>query len=192
MPLCRPGSRIPNPGNKVFSFRTTDGEVTHLKPKNNRIYYKSVESDVIGELHTVSNVNDGTESQNPLLCKAQKMSLQRQIGGESGYTYSNDSGGDNTQTHEAIRILSTLHFLKFPENSFDVLKLLENSVEVFKILENKLESMKIMENKLESLKLQENQLVDGLGKNVCDLLVIVFDVQRMSRDVIVVHEISKR
>ncbi|GJT94339.1 hypothetical protein Tco_1083184 [Tanacetum coccineum] len=58
--------------------------------------------------------------------------------------------------------LSTLHFLKFPENSFEVLKLLENSVEVLKILENKLESMKILENKLESLKLQENQPVDGL------------------------------
>ncbi|GJY60121.1 hypothetical protein Tco_0460013, partial [Tanacetum coccineum] len=43
--------------------------------------------------------------------------------------------------------LSTLHFLKFSENSFEVLK----------ILENKLESMKILENKLESLKLQENQ-----------------------------------
>ncbi|GKA49096.1 DNA polymerase zeta catalytic subunit-like protein [Tanacetum coccineum] len=49
--------------------------------------------------------------------------------------------------------LSTLHFLKFPENSFEVLKLLENNVEVLKIPENKLELMKIMENKLESLKL---------------------------------------
>ncbi|GJY05540.1 zf-CCHC domain-containing protein, partial [Tanacetum coccineum] len=58
--------------------------------------------------------------------------------------------------------LSTLHFLKFPENSFEVLKLLENSVEVLKILENKLELMKHLKNKLESLKLQENQLVDGL------------------------------
>nr|GFA52255.1 hypothetical protein [Tanacetum cinerariifolium] len=58
--------------------------------------------------------------------------------------------------------LSTLHFLKFPENRFEVLKLLENSVKVLKILENKLESMKILENKLESLKLQENQPVDGL------------------------------
>ncbi|GJS86125.1 hypothetical protein Tco_0752666 [Tanacetum coccineum] len=48
--------------------------------------------------------------------------------------------------------LSTLHFLKFSENSFEVLK----------ILENKLELMKILENKLESLKLQENQPVDGL------------------------------
>ncbi|GJS72660.1 hypothetical protein Tco_0705501 [Tanacetum coccineum] len=66
--------------------------------------------------------------------------------------------------------LSTWHFLKFPENSFEVLKfpensfevlkLLENSVEVLKILENKLESMKILENKLESLKLHENQPVD--------------------------------
>ncbi|GKB54375.1 hypothetical protein Tco_0905128 [Tanacetum coccineum] len=46
--------------------------------------------------------------------------------------------------------LSTLHFLKFPENSFEVLKLLVNSVEVLKILENKLKSMKILENKLES------------------------------------------
>ncbi|GJS34338.1 ribonuclease H-like domain-containing protein [Tanacetum coccineum] len=69
--------------------------------------------------------------------------------------------------HEVVKIamsinLCTLHFLKFPENSFEVLKLLENSVEVLKILENKLESMKILENKLESLKLQENQLVDGL------------------------------
>ncbi|GJW52772.1 hypothetical protein Tco_0096857 [Tanacetum coccineum] len=54
------------------------------------------------------------------------------------------------------------HFLKFPENSFEVLKLPENSVEVLKILENKLESMKILENKLESLKLQDNQPVDGL------------------------------
>ncbi|GJY53326.1 hypothetical protein Tco_0444990 [Tanacetum coccineum] len=58
--------------------------------------------------------------------------------------------------------LSTLHFLKFPENSFEVLKILENSVEVLTIIENKLESMKILENKLESLKLQENQPVDGL------------------------------
>ncbi|GKF70211.1 hypothetical protein Tco_0203268, partial [Tanacetum coccineum] len=58
--------------------------------------------------------------------------------------------------------LSTLHFLKFPENSLEVLKLLENSVEVLKILENKLESMKILENKLESLNLQENQPVDEL------------------------------
>nr|GEY33912.1 hypothetical protein [Tanacetum cinerariifolium] len=58
--------------------------------------------------------------------------------------------------------LSTLHFLKFPENNFEVLKLLENSVEVLKILENKLESVKILENKLESLKLQENQPVEGL------------------------------
>ncbi|GKA79181.1 hypothetical protein Tco_0785777, partial [Tanacetum coccineum] len=48
--------------------------------------------------------------------------------------------------------LITLHFLKFSENSFEVLKLLENNVEVLKILENK----------LESLKLQENQPVDGL------------------------------
>ncbi|GJZ44471.1 hypothetical protein Tco_0591726 [Tanacetum coccineum] len=48
--------------------------------------------------------------------------------------------------------LSTLYFLKFAENNFEVLKLLENSVEVLKILENK----------LESLKLQENQPVDGL------------------------------
>ncbi|GKF40531.1 hypothetical protein Tco_0120592 [Tanacetum coccineum] len=58
--------------------------------------------------------------------------------------------------------LSTRHFLKFPENSFEVLKLLENSVEVLKIMKNKLESMKILENKLKSLKLQENQPVDGL------------------------------
>ncbi|GJY05215.1 hypothetical protein Tco_0371155 [Tanacetum coccineum] len=43
--------------------------------------------------------------------------------------------------------LSTLHFLKIPENSFEVLKLLENSVEVLNILENKLESMKILKNK---------------------------------------------
>ncbi|GJS58595.1 hypothetical protein Tco_0653379, partial [Tanacetum coccineum] len=57
-------------------------------------------------------------------------------------------------------ILSTLHFLKFPENSLEVLKLLENSVEVLKILESKLESMKIRKNKWESLKLQENQPVD--------------------------------
>nr|GEX27048.1 beta-xylosidase/alpha-L-arabinofuranosidase 2 [Tanacetum cinerariifolium] len=58
--------------------------------------------------------------------------------------------------------LSTVHFLKFPENSFEVLMLSENSVEVLKILENKLKSMKILENKLELLKLQENQPVDGL------------------------------
>nr|GEV91805.1 hypothetical protein [Tanacetum cinerariifolium] len=68
--------------------------------------------------------------------------------------------------------LSTLHFLKYPENSFEVLKLLKNSVRVLKILKNKLESMKILknkvesmkilENKLESLKPQENQPVDGL------------------------------
>ncbi|GJX80373.1 hypothetical protein Tco_0328522, partial [Tanacetum coccineum] len=68
--------------------------------------------------------------------------------------------------------LSTMHFLKFPENKFEVLKLLEHSVKVLKnlenklesmrILENKLESMRILENKLESLKLQENQQVDGL------------------------------
>ncbi|GKA26510.1 hypothetical protein Tco_0712619 [Tanacetum coccineum] len=61
-----------------------------------------------------------------------------------------------------LYILSSMHFLKFPENSFEVLKLLENSVEVLKILENKLESMRILENKLESLKLQEKQPVDGL------------------------------
>ncbi|GKB20445.1 yippee-like protein [Tanacetum coccineum] len=58
--------------------------------------------------------------------------------------------------------VSTLHFLKFSENSLEVLKLLENSLEVLKLMENKLESMKILENKLESLKLQENQPVDGL------------------------------
>ncbi|GJZ94672.1 hypothetical protein Tco_0666875 [Tanacetum coccineum] len=63
---------------------------------------------------------------------------------------------------KSITILSTLHFLKFLENSFEVLKLVENSVEVLKILENKLESMKILENKLDSLKLQENQPVDRL------------------------------
>ncbi|GJS82673.1 hypothetical protein Tco_0749214 [Tanacetum coccineum] len=63
--------------------------------------------------------------------------------------------------HNVI-FFSTVRFLKFPKNSFEVLKLLENSVEVLKILENKLESMKILKNKLESLKLQENQLVDGL------------------------------
>ncbi|GJR64435.1 hypothetical protein Tco_0010500 [Tanacetum coccineum] len=54
---------------------------------------------------------------------------------------------------ESAYSLSTLHFLKFPENSFEVLKLLENIVEVLKILDNKLESMKIPDNKLESLKL---------------------------------------
>nr|GEW56447.1 hypothetical protein [Tanacetum cinerariifolium] len=54
--------------------------------------------------------------------------------------------------------LSTLHFLKFPENSFEVLKLLENSMDVLKILENKLKSMKILENKLESMKILENKL----------------------------------
>nr|GFD13453.1 hypothetical protein [Tanacetum cinerariifolium] len=58
--------------------------------------------------------------------------------------------------------LSTVHFLKFLENGFEVLKLPKNNVEVLKILENKLESMKILENKLESLKLRENQQVDGL------------------------------
>ncbi|GKA12744.1 hypothetical protein Tco_0692290 [Tanacetum coccineum] len=57
--------------------------------------------------------------------------------------------------------LSTLHFLKFPENSFEVLKLLENSVEVLKFPKNKLELIKIPEKKLESLKLQENRPVDG-------------------------------
>ncbi|GKB15965.1 hypothetical protein Tco_0849888, partial [Tanacetum coccineum] len=61
--------------------------------------------------------------------------------------------------------LSTLHFLKFQRNSFEVLKLVENNVEVLKILENKLELMKILENKLGSLKLQENQPVDGLVKD---------------------------
>ncbi|GKC90773.1 hypothetical protein Tco_1151422 [Tanacetum coccineum] len=60
--------------------------------------------------------------------------------------------------------LSTLHFLKFPENIFEVLKLLENNMEVLKIMENKLELMKILENKLESLKLYENQLVDRLAE----------------------------
>nr|GEV69225.1 hypothetical protein [Tanacetum cinerariifolium] len=55
-----------------------------------------------------------------------------------------------------------MHFLKFPENSFEVLKLLKNSVEVLKILKNKLESIKILENKLNLLKLRENQLVDEL------------------------------
>ncbi|GKB69532.1 hypothetical protein Tco_0930944 [Tanacetum coccineum] len=58
--------------------------------------------------------------------------------------------------------LSTLHFLKFRENSLEVLKLLENSVEVLKILKSKLESTEILENKLEPLKLQENQPVDEL------------------------------
>nr|GEU66978.1 ribonuclease H-like domain-containing protein [Tanacetum cinerariifolium] len=58
--------------------------------------------------------------------------------------------------------LSTLHFLKFSYNNFEVLKLLENSVDVLKFLENKLKSLKILENKLELLKLQENQPVDGL------------------------------
>ncbi|GKF06158.1 hypothetical protein Tco_0036826, partial [Tanacetum coccineum] len=48
--------------------------------------------------------------------------------------------------------LSTLYFLKIPENSFKVMKILENSFEVLKVLENNLESMK----------LQENWLVDGL------------------------------
>ncbi|GJR97622.1 hypothetical protein Tco_0269796 [Tanacetum coccineum] len=63
-------------------------------------------------------------------------------------------GGDHVKGLAASACsLSTLHFLKFPENSFEVLKLLENSMEVLKILENKLESMKILENKLESLKL---------------------------------------
>nr|GEU32363.1 hypothetical protein [Tanacetum cinerariifolium] len=61
-----------------------------------------------------------------------------------------------------ILCLSTLHFLKFTVNRFEVLKLLENSVEVLKILKNKLESMKILENKLDSLKLQEKQPVDRL------------------------------
>nr|GEY12492.1 hypothetical protein [Tanacetum cinerariifolium] len=58
--------------------------------------------------------------------------------------------------------LSTMHFLKFTENSFEVLKFLENSMEVLKIPKNKLELMKIPENKLESLKLQENRPVDSL------------------------------
>ncbi|GJV00099.1 transposase, MuDR, MULE transposase domain protein [Tanacetum coccineum] len=62
--------------------------------------------------------------------------------------------------------LSTLLFLKIPENSFEVLKLLENSVEVLKLLVNKLESMKILENKLEPLKLQENQPVYGLRGSI--------------------------
>ncbi|GKD52248.1 hypothetical protein Tco_1281224, partial [Tanacetum coccineum] len=39
--------------------------------------------------------------------------------------------------------LSTLNFLKIPENSFEALKILENSLEVFKVLENNLESMKL-------------------------------------------------
>nr|GEV94626.1 hypothetical protein [Tanacetum cinerariifolium] len=43
--------------------------------------------------------------------------------------------------------LSTMHFFKFSENSFEVLKLLENKVEVLKILKNKSESMKILEIK---------------------------------------------
>ncbi|GKB19781.1 hypothetical protein Tco_0853704 [Tanacetum coccineum] len=63
---------------------------------------------------------------------------------------------------ESACSLSTVHFLKFPENRFELLKLLKNSVEVLKIQENKLESMRILENKLESLKLQENQPVDRL------------------------------
>ncbi|GJU74598.1 hypothetical protein Tco_1266003 [Tanacetum coccineum] len=74
-----------------------------------------------------------------------------------------DADGDE----DSYDILSTRHFLKFLENSFEVLKLLENNVEVLKILENKLESMKILENKLESLKLQENQ--------PCDMFVVVME-----------------
>nr|GEW23125.1 hypothetical protein [Tanacetum cinerariifolium] len=58
--------------------------------------------------------------------------------------------------------LSSLHFLKILENSFEVLKLLENSMEVLKILENNFELMKILENKLKSLKLHKNQPVDTL------------------------------
>nr|GEX80086.1 hypothetical protein [Tanacetum cinerariifolium] len=90
-----------------------------------------------------------------------------------------------------ITCLSTLHFLKFLENSFEVLKLLENSVEVLKILENKLESMKILEsklesmkileNKLESLKLQENQPVHG----VVSIPVIIDEIHVCIR----IHEI---
>ncbi|GJX35384.1 hypothetical protein Tco_0246941 [Tanacetum coccineum] len=75
-----------------------------------------------------------------------------------GDTTANDANGTECsicladyKPADVVR-LSTWHFLKFPENS----------VEVLKILENKLESMKILENKLESLKLQENQPVDGL------------------------------
>ncbi|GKB03835.1 hypothetical protein Tco_0831978, partial [Tanacetum coccineum] len=69
--------------------------------------------------------------------------------------------GDMSPGKRIACSLSTLHFLKFPENSLKVLKLLENSVELLKILESKLESMKILENKWEPLKLQENQPIDG-------------------------------
>ncbi|GJT88847.1 retrovirus-related pol polyprotein from transposon TNT 1-94 [Tanacetum coccineum] len=42
--------------------------------------------------------------------------------------------------------LSTLYFLKIPENISEVFKILENSLEVLKVLENNLESMKLQEN----------------------------------------------
>ncbi|GJU97412.1 reverse transcriptase domain-containing protein [Tanacetum coccineum] len=58
--------------------------------------------------------------------------------------------------------LHTLHFLKVPENSLEVLKFLENRFESLKVPENSLESLKVLEIKLESLKLQENRPVDRL------------------------------
>ncbi|GKC64162.1 hypothetical protein Tco_1096760 [Tanacetum coccineum] len=57
--------------------------------------------------------------------------------------------------------LSTWHFLKFPENSFEVLKFPKNSFEVLKLLENSVEVLKILENKLESMKILENKLRDN-------------------------------
>ncbi|GJZ14372.1 hypothetical protein Tco_0549602 [Tanacetum coccineum] len=76
---------------------------------------------------------------------------------------------------ESACSLSTLPFLKFPENNFEVLKLLENIMQVLKILENKLESMKILENNLESLKLHENQpatniILQGLPADIYSLV----------------------
>nr|GEU41231.1 hypothetical protein [Tanacetum cinerariifolium] len=47
---------------------------------------------------------------------------------------------------KTVTSLSTLLFLKIPENSFEVLKILENRLKVLKVLENNLDSMKLQKN----------------------------------------------
>ncbi|GJT85169.1 phospholipase-like protein [Tanacetum coccineum] len=57
---------------------------------------------------------------------------------------------DNQPIVEATIVqqcLSTLYFLMFLRDGFEVLKVLENSLEVLKVLENNLESMKLQENR---------------------------------------------
>nr|GEY70597.1 laccase-12-like isoform X1 [Tanacetum cinerariifolium] len=47
-----------------------------------------------------------------------------------------------------LETLSTLHFLKVLENSFEVLKVLKNSLEVLKVLKNSLEVLKVLQMEL--------------------------------------------